>query len=272
MATPRRSLARVAPGVFVATSRQDATTSTVVISDAHPPEPSDAGTAALLVDPAWLPGELDGLAGELAHRGIRVTAGFSTHAHHDHLLWHHGFGDAARWASPATCALARQHREALLADLGKDWPDRLKPNFARVTPLTGNMIPEPFGAAGDAEAIEVVMHDGHAPGHSALWLPERRVLIAGDMLSDRELPLPFSPDDLPAYLRALETLAPYVRQAQMLIPGHGTPTTDPTSRLDADQRYLDSILAGTEADDPRRNNPGMTAIHARILEMVRRLL
>jgi len=42
------------------------------------------------------------------------------------------------------------------------------------------------------------------PGHTALSLPPLRVLIAGDMLSDVELPLPFYLDDLPAYIDALD--------------------------------------------------------------------
>ena len=33
------------------------------------------------------------------------------------------------------------------------------------------------------------MHDGHAPGHGAVFLPESGVLIAGDMCSDVEIPL-----------------------------------------------------------------------------------
>lgn len=271
MAPSRRSLAQAADGVFVATSAQDATTSTVLLSRAGAPDAPKAGTPALLVDPAWLPDELTGLAGELAYRDIRVTAAFSTHAHHDHLLWHPGFGDVPRWASPRTCVLVRERRDELLGALGADWPAKLKPMFARVIPVPADTIPQPFGPNGPDETIEVVMHNGHAPGHSALWLPDRLVLIAGDMLSDIELPLPFSPDDLPAYLEALEILAGYVRRAQVLIPGHGTPTTDPMARLDADRRYLDSVLAGHEPDDPSRGNPGMAANHAHILEVARQL-
>ncbi|GMA23063.1 hypothetical protein GCM10025864_08220 [Luteimicrobium album] len=108
------------------------------------------------------------------------------------------------------------------------------------------------------------MHDAHAPGHAAVWLSGARVLLAGDMLSDVELPLPFDPDDLPAYLAGLDRLAPYVARARVVVPGHGRPTSDGAARLDADRRYLDALLAGRAPEDPRRANPGMAEVHARL--------
>ncbi len=216
---------------------------------------------AVLIDPAWDPDELEGLADALAARGLTVTAGLSTHAHHDHLLWHPRFGDATRWGSPRTVALANEYHQQLLANLGSDWPADLAAVFGRVQVAR----PEPFSTGDDP--IVLVVHDGHAPGHTALWLPERSVLIAGDMLSDLELPLPHNPDDLTSYLHGLEILAPYVGRAAVLIPGHGTPTTEPGKRLDADRRYLDALVAGSDPADGRRDNDGMAEVHARNIEL-----
>jgi len=241
-----RRVSEVATGVLVATSRRELTTSTIVVS----------GRDAVLIDPAWEPDELTGLADLLDARGLHVSAGFATHAHHDHLLWHPRFGAAPRWASPRTVSLANQHRLQLLAELGPDWPPELAAVFGEVRPAE----PETEPAAG--EDIVLINHDGHAPGHSALWLPHRRVLIAGDMLSDVELPLPLDPDDLPSYLAALELLAPYVAQAEVVVPGHGHPGR-PAERLAADRRYLDTLIAGADPDDDRRANPGMAQVHQR---------
>jgi glyoxylase-like metal-dependent hydrolase (beta-lactamase superfamily II) len=121
-----------------------------------------------------------------------VTAGFATHAHHDHLLWHPGFGAAPRWASAQTQAIAARDRAALIASLGDDWPAELAALVGRLRPLPEAQVPW-------LEPVAAIVHDGHAPGHAALWLSERGVLIAGDMLSDVELPLPFEPDDLGTY-------------------------------------------------------------------------
>lgn len=129
--------------------------------------------------------------------------------------------------------------------------------------VDGERLPEPWSE------VELVGHDGHAPGHTALWLPERGVLLAGDMLSDVELPLPFWPDDLAAYLAGLDALSPVVAHAAVLVPGHGHPTTDPMARLDADRRYLEDVLTRGDSDDPRIGNPGMAEHHAHLLGLVR---
>ena len=120
--------------------------------------------------------------------------------------------------------------------------------MGRVSSVEGEIPPESLPAGVTAE---LVVHDGHAPGHTAVWLAESRVLVAGDMLSEQEVPLPFDPDDLPSYLTGLDLLAPYVARAAVLIPGHGSPTSDPMSRLDADRRYLDAVMRGRIPDDPR---------------------
>ena len=249
-----RELVEVATGVLVATSRKYATTSTVVVS----------ADRAVLIDPAWEPDELEALADALDARGLTVTAGLSTHAHHDHLLWHPRFGDVPRLASPRTVALANEYHQQLLDNLGPDWPVELAKVFGQVHAAE----PEPFSTGDDP--IVLVVHDGHAPGHTALWLPERSVLIAGDMLSDLELPLPHDPDDLASYLHGLEILAPYVSRATVLIPGHGRPTEQPSQRLQADRHYLDALVAGADPQDDRRSNEGMAEVHARNLQLAAR--
>ncbi|WJX99647.1 MBL fold metallo-hydrolase [Curtobacterium sp. 458] len=251
-----RELTEVAPGVLVATSRTMSTTSTVIHD----------GRAAFLVDPAWMPDELAGLASTIGDRGLSVTGGFATHAHHDHLLWHPGFGAAPRFASAATAALAVTERPALLDSLGAEFPRGLVDLLGRVTGV--EQIPE--AAFPRDTPVELVVHDGHAPGHTALWLPEQRVLLAGDMLSDIELPLPFWPDDLPSYRSALDVLARYAEEAAVVVPGHGEPGPDALARLDADRRFLDDVAAGRVPNDPRLTNPGMAEVLDHLRDMSRR--
>ncbi len=251
-------LVPVADDVFVTTSRKMSTTSTLFT----------AGDSGVLVDPAWLPDELEAIADALDERGIRVTSGFSTHPHHDHLLWHPRFGEAPRWASAAGAQAAREHAAELQAHLGPGYTDEVLALFGGVEPLPGDELPAPFGSDGATERFEVVVHDGHAPGHAALWAPARSVLVVGDMLSDVELPLPFWPDDLPAYVAGLDALAPYVARASVLVPGHGTPSSAPMERLDADRRYLDDVIAGRVPDDDRIANPGMREEYQHLVRLV----
>lgn len=253
-----RELMELTDDVWVATSRNYSTTSTIVARDG----------LALLVDPAWDVDELSSLAEAIAELRLVVTAAFHTHAHHDHLLWAEAFGRVPRWATPGAAEVARKHGAELRALLGKELEAFVGDDFARVTALPGDTIPAPFGSEGPQEVMEVVRHDGHAPGHGALWLPERRLLVAGDMLSDLELPLPFTPGGLTDYLPALDALEPYVAQAHWLIPGHGTPTDEPLQRLQADRYVLESLLRGEDADDARRLLPEGEETYERLKETV----
>lgn len=252
----RRPALEIARDVFVMTSSKYDTTSTIVRRRA----------SVLLVDPAWTTAELDDIVLWLGDQDCKVTAGFCTHAHHDHMLWHPAFGDAPRWASPKTAEFAvtwRAELDEMLDDYPPEWPNPLDGLQA----LEGARIPAPFGVDDAEENIELVVHDGHAPGHTAMLLADRGVLLAGDMLSDIELPLPFSPDDLPVYLDALDRLAPVVGRAGVLVPGHGHPTDRPMDRLDADRRYLDEVISGRDPDDPRRGLKGMGEAHDKIVQL-----
>ena len=93
--------------MLVATSRVMRTTTTLVVRDSR----------GVLVDPAWRPDELVALADDLDALGVRVTAGVSTHPHHDHLLWHPRFGDVPRWASARAVDAVAAHRDELHAAL-----------------------------------------------------------------------------------------------------------------------------------------------------------
>jgi glyoxylase-like metal-dependent hydrolase (beta-lactamase superfamily II) len=252
-------LAAAAPGVLVATSRRDHTTSTVVV-------PPGSGAPVLLVDPSWEPDELAGLGADLAVLGHGVTAGLATHAHHDHLLWHPSFGSAPRYASPETARRAKVLRDELMAGLGPGWPKPLLELFGSVTAVEGAVLPW------EGPSVELIVHDGHIPGHTAAWIPSMGVLVAGDMLSDVELPLPHDAgeqDPIEAYVAGLERLAPYVGRAALVVPGHGSPTSDGRARLDADLRYLEDIIEGRAPADSRLADPGMADAHARTLRLVR---
>jgi glyoxylase-like metal-dependent hydrolase (beta-lactamase superfamily II) len=262
------NLQAVADGVLVAVSRRLATTSTVVVGG--------DGRAGLLVDPAWEPDELTALARQVRTQGVAVVAGFATHAHHDHLLWHPDLGDVPRWATATTADVAARERSRLLAEARLDGERyggaRHPPAVLELLGRVGGLPPgarhlnDVLPAAFD---VEVVEHDAHSPGHAALWLPGPGVLLAGDMLSDVEVPLPFDEitgtGGLDAYRAGLERLAPYVGQAEVLVPGHGTPTWQPGDRLDADLRYLDAITDRADPDDTRLGDPDVAAQHVRTM-------
>jgi len=256
----RRATVEVAPGVQVATSRRYATTSTIVTGHGE----------ALLVDPTWDADELEGIADTLRDLGVTCSAGLSTHVHYDHVLWHPHLPDVPRWATPWSAHQWQERRAELIQPLVGDLPDKLLEVVGQLDALTMKAQPEPTPLPWAGREIVLHEHDAHAPTHIAAEVVDARVLVAGDMLSDVELPMPADDDaDLTVYLSGLDCLAPVVARMEVVIPGHGTPSWNPLERLDVDRRYLDDLLTWGSSDDPRQGLPGMAELHSANLSRAR---
>lgn len=66
------------------------------------------GAGVLLIDAGVVHAdEMACLAKDLSDSGQTVVAGFSTHPHWDHLLWHAGLGAAPRYGTARCAATAR---------------------------------------------------------------------------------------------------------------------------------------------------------------------
>ncbi len=200
----------------------------------------------ILVDPGIDGSDLNQLADDLDRLGIPVVAGFSTHPHWDHLLWHRRFGDVPRYATAAGAHAATAGRErgrAMAAESASGIPLEL---LGLVTPLPADGGPVPGG---------IIEHHAHAVGHAAVLLADRGVLLAGDMLSDVLIPLLDSrqPDQVGAYETALDQLGEAVRHADVVVPGHGAVAEGPevAARLAADRAYIDALRRGVEPVDAR---------------------
>jgi glyoxylase-like metal-dependent hydrolase (beta-lactamase superfamily II) len=229
-------LTQVADGVWVRQSAWVWTNSIVLRGDA----------GVILVDPGIDGSELDQLADDLDRLGIPVVAGFSTHPHWDHLLWHSRFGDVPRYATPAGAQAATQAREraqAMAAESASGIPLEL---IGLVTPLPPD---------GDPVPGEILEHEAHAIGHAAVLLADRGVMLAGDMLSDVLIPLldDRRRDQVGAYETALDRLGEAARHVDVVVPGHGAVAEGPevAARLAADHAYIDALRRGEEPVDGR---------------------
>src|SRR5580693_2135427 len=236
---PMGRMPEIAPGVLVATSSYALTTSTVVVG-------SSGG--CLLIDPAVTVADLAALTGELAELGLRPAVAWSTHPHWDHVLWSAELGDAPRYAAPAAVIIAETERDGIVDGVEKSAPGHDLSLIGRLRPLDAPVIPW------DGPTAQLIVHDGHAPGHGAVFLPDSGVLVTGDMCSDVEIPLldTVAADPLGDYRTGMERLAavPGVRQ---VVPGHGHvgDADEFRRRLALDAAYLDAITSGKQADDPR---------------------
>jgi glyoxylase-like metal-dependent hydrolase (beta-lactamase superfamily II) len=237
---------QVADGIWVRQSEWVWTNSIVVRGD----------DGLIVVDPGIHGSELDQLADAVDRLDIPVVAGFSTHPHWDHLLWHSRFGDVPRYATAACAEVAGENREraqAMAAESAEGIPLEL---VADVTPLPADGGPVPG---------ELIEHQAHAVGHAAILLADRGVLLAGDMLSDVLIPLfDFRQDDqLSAYETALDRLEEAARHVDVLVPGHGAIAEGPevAARLAADRAYIDALRRGEEPVDARLDADWLSGPH-----------
>ena len=183
----------------------------------------------LLIDPGVLGDELAGLADDVRELGQPVVAGFSTHPHWDHLLWDARFGDAPRYGTARGAAFARDR----LSDPGakaRIAARLIPPDIADQVPLDlmgliAGLPAETARVPWDGPEVRIIEHQAHAPGHAALLIGDRGVLVAGDMLSDVLIPmldLNGAADPVQDYLAALRLLEGVAGDVDVLVPGHGS--------------------------------------------------
>jgi glyoxylase-like metal-dependent hydrolase (beta-lactamase superfamily II) len=213
----------------------------------------------LLIDAGIYGSEMACLANDLSDAGQTVVAGFSTHPHWDHVLWHARFGGAPRHGT-ARCAAAIRDELS-----GPHWKDSIAewipPDIAEqlAWDLFGLITGLPAGTARipwDGPQVRIIEHQAHAPGHAALLIEERGVLVAGDMLSDVLIPmLDFddTADPIEDYLAALRLLGGAASDAGVLVPGHGSigGADQVHPRIDQDRAYVHALRDGGVPSDPR---------------------
>ncbi|WP_134728319.1 MBL fold metallo-hydrolase [Amycolatopsis nivea] len=210
----------------------------------------------LLVDPGLTQEELGCLAQDLRELGQPVAAGFATHPDWDHVLWHAEFGDVPRYGT-ARCAdslrdlLAKPDWKTLVAEglppeIADDVPMDL---FGRITGLPAGTAYLPW----DGPRARIIEHPAHAPGHAALLIEERGVLVAGDMLSDVLVPMfGRTADPIGDYLTGLQLLEAVADEVEIVVPGHGSVAASQVrARIELDRAYVQALRDGREPDDPR---------------------
>jgi glyoxylase-like metal-dependent hydrolase (beta-lactamase superfamily II) len=214
----------------------------------------------LLIDPGVLGYEMATLANDLSDSGQTVVAGFSTHPHWDHLLWHARLGSAPRYGT-ARCAATVRDRLSDARAKARIAAELIPPDIAQQVPLdllgliTG-LPAETAQIPWDGPQVRIIEHQAHAPGHAALLIEERGVLVAGDMLSDVLIPmldLNGTADPIEEYLAALRLLEGVADDVDVVIPGHGSigGADQVHARIDQDRAYVHALRDAHVLSDPR---------------------
>ena len=214
----------------------------------------------LLIDPGVLGPEMAAVASDLRELGQPVVAGFSTHPHWDHLLWHARLGAAPRYGTARCAATARvqlsdPRAKARIAErlIPPDIADQVPLDLlGLITGLPAETARIPW----DGPQVRIFEHQAHAPGHAALLIEERGVLVVGDMLSDVLIPmldLNDTTDPVEDYLAALRMLESVAGDVDVLVPGHGSigGADQVRARIDQDRAYVHALRDGQVPSDPR---------------------
>lgn len=214
----------------------------------------------LLVDPGLTSAEMGCPARDLRALDRPVVAGFATHPDWDHVLWHDAFGEVPRYGTARCAELVRELRSQ------PDWrarvTDGLPPEIADNTPLDLYGLVEGLPAGSteipwDGPQVRVVEHPAHSPGHAALVVEDRGVLVAGDMLSDAFVPMlddfGVANDPVEEYFVGLRVLQRAAERVDIVVPGHGSVGRGDQvrARIELDRVYLHALRDGRLPDDPR---------------------
>lgn len=174
------------------------------------------GKRACVVDTMTFPEMAQGMEREIARRGARVDTVLNTHHHIDHMGGNALFAQARLIAHPASLQALQQ--------LGFPTAryDRLMPQFRGLFDDLELAIPEPL-----TEAVPLalprsgelhIFTPAHTAADLAVWLPESRVLLAGDICFTGVVPLSVN-GLLSGWITALNTLI--ALRPAVVIPGHG---------------------------------------------------
>jgi len=172
------------------------------------------GKSAMVVDTMTFPEMVLPLLYELQKRGCRVETVVNTHHHIDHIGGNMLFEGARLVAHPQTVKL--------LHHIGKPVAlyDTLMPHFRGRFDTLELAVPEPALAtiAPPRGGKFRVFTAAHTATDVTVWIPEQRVLLAGDICFNGVTPLTvhglFS-----GWIAALETLL--ALNPRIVVPGHG---------------------------------------------------
>jgi glyoxylase-like metal-dependent hydrolase (beta-lactamase superfamily II) len=241
-------------GVVVARSVKWQTTSTIL----------HQGEETFVVDSPVFPDELDALPGIIGQAGWGLSGLLATHGDWDHLLARLVFPEASLGVAETTAARLRaepgEAQRKLRAADDEDYVARERPlSLGQVQALP---VPGKLGL-GEGE-LELIPADGHTQDGMAIWAPYARVLCVGDYLSPVEIPWLSESGNRGAYLATLRRLAPYVEQADWIVPGHGQPIDAQRAAaiLREDMAYMEALPSPDAPLPLARRGPAMQTIHA----------
>ncbi|MBD0383815.1 MBL fold metallo-hydrolase [Paenibacillus sedimenti] len=207
----------------------------------------------LIVDPNWLPGEIERIVNYVNEiKGDRPLYLLFTHGDFDHIIGYKAFPGAITIGSKGLSEHPQKERKLSLIR-NFDAEHYIQRGYPVQFPDLDVMVSE------DAQQLKVgetALTFYLAPGHTEDGLftvvEPMGVLIAGDYLSDFELP--FIYHSAQAYKQTLHTAQQIMERHSvvLLVPGHGQTATNREEmqrRLDLASRHLEKLIQAVMAKD-----------------------
>lgn len=184
----------------------------------------------ILIDTTSSPAEVEALLAALGANPEEVQLVVNTHFHNDHtwgnrvfrcpILAHRACQELMKsllrseWSQTA---LQSELADLEKVDLQKAEAFRLVLKDLRIK-LPDKVFEDRFEGELGGVDYQVIHIGGHTPDLSIVWLPEKRILCASDLIFQGRYPYIFDAD-IPAWVDALTRLLEF--KAEVIIPGHG---------------------------------------------------
>jgi glyoxylase-like metal-dependent hydrolase (beta-lactamase superfamily II) len=197
---------------------------------------------ACLIDPGISPADCESINQFLLKQNADVKFILLTHAHWDHLLGVHYFPQAQVVTHQKYLDVIRRHQEHLVQQVSAWWESVNRvPIFDWTPPFPMISFAKHSVISLGGLTLSLFHAPGHTSDHIVIYIPYAKVLWAGDMLSDREIPLV---EDIVFYQKTLVDMKAF--KACIVVPGHGRPATETVEiqqRFEQDMAYVDNIRA-----------------------------
>lgn len=196
-----------------------------------------------LFDPTYYPHELEHIKGALPDKPLNLIY---THADWDHIAGFSAFSYGHTIGHQQVKEQSGQLEKARSFDLEWYVARHKKLEFPRIDE---EIVGETTKVFSD-DALYFLPIPGHTADMMATFFVERKVVVAGDVLSDLEFPFIFYSSQ--KYLESLEKMKEKVLEygIHTLIPGHGRPVLDSQReilrRIEDDLGYLHQLRSGNQ--------------------------
>ena len=140
----------------------------------------------------------------------------------------HAMLGASYWQEQGAAIIAHKDAAEIIRDKGQASLQRMQKRnrdkaFRTRVVMPDKTFEDKMVLSMGADTIEILyLGPGHSPGDVLLWLPEKKLVIAGDMAFHKRLLPVFDYTDTADWIKTWDKFA--ALNAEIVIPGHGGPT------------------------------------------------